>query len=269
MQAYCRTSLTYLKQGMPVCVDVDVVNARTTNPTMTWDTSGFELIYHQSAITNWFDADQIEALYYTEIERLVQEICKCDHVLFYPAVTRSPEKEKQHADFKPIQLAHSDYTESYREMISNPYHPYRKILRPTLESKEISVSAPADAKRILTLQFWRNIGEPLVDYPMAFCDCRSVSRDELTDIPVPQYGGLETDFHALALQPPEIEGKHDWYCFPEMTATELVLFRAYDSDRVNQGKPFWTPHTAFLDPNAPADAPRRMSIEMRAICIFD
>ena len=53
-----------------------------------------------------------------------------------------------------------------------------------------------------------------------------------------------------------------------MTSQEVVIFRAYDSDRVAAGGPFWTPHTAFLDPTVGPDAPPRISVEMRAICLF-
>ena len=53
-----------------------------------------------------------------------------------------------------------------------------------------------------------------------------------------------------------------------MTVDEVVLFRAYDSDRAQQGLPFWTPHTAFADPTAGDDAPARQSVELRAICMF-
>jgi hypothetical protein len=123
------------------------------------------------------------------------------------------------------------------------------------------------ARRILTLQFWRNIGPAVMDYPLCFCDSRSVTRDELSPILVAEYGGLTTQFEAFAVNPPKNDA-HKWYTFPAMKPDEVVVFRAFDSDRVTSGKPFWTPHSAFLDPTAPAPAPARESIEMRAICLF-
>ena len=54
-----------------------------------------------------------------------------------------------------------------------------------------------------------------------------------------------------------------------MERDEVVVFRAYDSERAEAGQPFWTPHSAFIDPVAGPDAPTRESIEMRAICLFN
>ena len=67
--------------------------------------------------------------------------------------------------------------------------------------------------------------------------------------------------------------KPSWSMSAEVMVTAdseflYVAFRAYDSDRVAKGEPFWTPHSAFVDPTVPADAPARESLEMRAICLF-
>lgn len=90
----------------------------------------------------------------------------------------------------------------------------------------------------------------------------------MTPIRVAEYGGLKTDFDAFAIAPP-LDGSHKWYVFPDMTPDEVVLFRAYDSDRAASGEPFWTPHVSFRDPTRSADAPKRVSMEMRAICLFN
>ena len=76
------------------------------------------------------------------------------------------------------------------------------------------------------------------------------------------------DFESFALIATEDASEHRWTTFPEMVPDEVVVFRAYDSDRVGTDQPFWTPHTAFRDPNTGPDAPPRESLEMRAICLF-
>ena len=40
-----------------------------------------------------------------------------------------------------------------------------------------------EAQRILVLQFWRNLGPPKMDYPLAFCDARTVSLSEARSFP--------------------------------------------------------------------------------------
>lgn len=125
----------------------------------------------------------------------------------------------------------------------------------------------AEAERVLTLQVWRNIGASRPDWPMCFCDARTVTRGELVPITVDEYGGLRTEFQSFAVRP-QRAADHRWYTYPLMAPDEVVVFRAYDSACVERGEPFWTPHTAFRDPVAGPRAPGRESIEMRAVCLF-
>ena len=59
--------------------------------------------------------------------------------------------------------------------------------------------------------------------------------------------------------------KHHWYYFPDMEPDEVLAFRLYDT-----ANPNWqmTAHTAVIDPTAAADAPKRMSYELRTLAVF-
>ena len=170
-------------------------------------------------------------------------------------------------DLAPVHFVHSDYTESYRAMLEDEGHPYRGILAPSMEAAGVTGDDLAAARRIVTLQFWRNIGPPVMDCPLAFCDARTVARDTMQPILVPEYGGIATGFQSFQVGPPDDPEAHHWYTFPALAADEVVVFRAYDSERAEAGEPFWAPHTAFADPTVPQDAPWRESLEMRAICL--
>lgn len=50
-----------------------------------------------------------------------------------------------------------------------------------------------------------------------------------------------------------------------MEADQAYVFKCYDSDK--SGVRF-TPHTAFVDPTTPPDAPPRESIEVRALVFW-
>ena len=54
------------------------------------------------------------------------------------------------------------------------------------------------------------------------------------------------------------------YLFENCQQTEV----AYDSDRVGTSLPYWTPHSAFRDPDVELGRPSRSSIELRATCVF-
>ena len=54
---------------------------------------------------------------------------------------------------------------------------------------------------------------------------------------------------------------HRWYYFPNMTKSEAILFKQWDSDPERETNLCF--HTAFEDPTSPKDAPPRQSIELR------
>ncbi len=59
---------------------------------------------------------------------------------------------------------------------------------------------------------------------------------------------------------------HKWFFFPRMAKDEALLFKVFDN---KEDGPRFVFHTAFDDPDTPADAPPRRSIEIRAIAFFD
>jgi len=251
---------------MPVPIEVDVFDARRSERMFSWQDNGFELQTLPSMVADWSDSDLIEAIHQEEITTWAKQTTGCDAVLFFPAVLRNPQAEVESDDYAPIQLAHSDYTEDYDGMVKDSAHPYHRVLSPSMQRAGISSDRLAQCARVLTLQLWRNTGEQLIDYPIAFCDSGSVPREQLVAVRVEQYGGVETQFDAFGLLPPAPEVNNRWYTFPDLVTDEVVVFRAFDSDRVAPKLPFWTPHTAFRDEKEGASP--RHSVEMRAICLF-
>ncbi|KAK2052071.1 hypothetical protein LY76DRAFT_650833 [Colletotrichum caudatum] len=68
--------------------------------------------------------------------------------------------------------------------------------------------------------------------------------------------------------------KHKFYYAKDMTPDEAMFIKCFDSR--SQGRPGgkpgvadYTPHTAFVDPNTPADAKGRQSIEVRCLVFYD
>ena len=95
-----------------------------------------------------------------------------------------------------------------------------------------------------------------------------VRADEARPFVVTDYAGAGGRFEALAVSAPAEPDRHRWYAFPEMTADETIVFRTYDTDIVRAGGTFFTPHTAFRDPEVVVGEPARSSIELRATCLF-
>jgi hypothetical protein len=58
-----------------------------------------------------------------------------------------------------------------------------------------------------------------------------------------------------------------WFYEPAMRTYEVLLLKCFDS-RDDGAVARFAPHTAFIDPAAPVDAPPRESIELRTFVIF-
>jgi len=263
---YCNTALHHLSSEGASPIAVDIYDARQSKRQFSVWNNGFERVSLPSNVTDWTDKKSIEETHYTEISDWAREFTGCDKVLFFPAIVRSPATAKTSSDYAPIELVHSDYTEEYGDMIKDTTHPYHAILQPSMERASLSAERLSEAKRVLTLQLWRNVGPKLMDYPLAVCDATTVPRNQLTSFRVESYGGVKAQFDSLIMSPPATNEKNTWYCYPEMSIDEVLVFRAFDSERVATGQPFWTPHSAFRDPHS-SKVPRS-SVEMRAICIY-
>lgn len=265
---YCRATVNYTGEGGLVPTEVDILDGRMAKDSLDRQQCGFELVSHVSRVEDWHDRAALELVCYDEIASLARSLTGCDAVIFDGAVLRSREEGQRHPDLGPVKSVHSDYTEGYREMIQNPHHPYSGIMAPSMARAGISTEDIARAERVLVLQFWRNVGPVDMDHPIAFCDARSVRRSSLRDIHLSNFGDVQVEYDVLVLEPPPEPEQYRWYTFPRMTVDEVVVWRGYDDSCVERDEPFWTPHTAFLDPNTGPDAPGRVSLEMRATCLF-
>ena len=57
-----------------------------------------------------------------------------------------------------------------------------------------------------------------------------------------------------------------WYYFPRMRPEEVVLIRCFDS--ALEGAARFSAHTGFDDPETPASAPPRESLEVRMLVFY-
>jgi hypothetical protein len=267
---FCRTKLNYsASSSLPATViEVDVLDGRTAD-LPGWAVCGFELLNHASRVSRWDRDDEIMAVHYPEVEDLARQITGCDHAMVSSHIKRNPAQAARHPDLAPIRFVHSDFARGHDDLI-------RRGFRDAMDDPAVEVptrhAAMANivehARRILVTQFWRNLGPPKMDLPLALCDARTVGADEARPFVVTNYAGAGGQFEALAVSAPTEPDRHHWYTFPEMSADETIAFRTYDTDIVRAGGTFFTPHTAFRDPEVEVGKPPRSSIELRATCFF-
>jgi hypothetical protein len=269
VSTFCTASLNYLdpRRPMSTAVDVDIRDGRAAS-LPDWTTAGFELIEHHSGVSDWRNEHDVASIHYAELEALACEMTGATHALVNGHITRSPGEAARHQDLGPISFVHSDFAASYVDRIHESYRHPTPGGSQALQRNGVSAQDVVDASRVVILQFWRNIGPAKMDFPIAFCDARSVRADEARPIPVSNYAGSGFNFEALAVVAPDDPARHHWYAFPELLPDEAVAFRTFDTDLVASGATFFTPHSAFHDPAVPVGQPARVSIELLATCLF-
>jgi len=266
----CRAQLNYFPSGQanaPASLTMPIQDGRAAS-LPGWEECGFELRAHPTALSDWGDDDSIRDVHYPEVVALAEQLSGCDRGILSNHIKRNPQQAKQHQDLGPITLVHSDFADSYGDAMRNRLRNPMADEAAALEAAGVAPEAAASARRLLILQFWRNIGPAKMDMPLAFCDARTVPRSQIRPFPVTNYAGAGFNFDALGFAAPPDPADHHWYAFDAMHVDEVVAFRTFDTDRVADGRPYWTPHSAFRDPTVPLGQPARSSIELRVTCLF-
>lgn len=211
------------------------------------DREGFQLVRHRSAVTDWTDRDMLAAIHRDEVAALIQQLTGADEVFVTsPGILRYSEKSGKAGssdNSHPARFAHIDINDVTAAQFAERGAGGRAFTR------------------CAAYNLWRALSPPPQDVPLAFCDIRSVAADDLIVADAifdPPDGAPEWSFESWVVGH---NPAHQWYFFADMTADEAVLFKTNDSDPT---RAHCVPHVAFDDPLAPADAPPRISIEMRA-----
>jgi hypothetical protein len=210
------------------------------------DREGFGLVHHDTAVKDFYDDDEVKAVYYPEVERALKDATGADRVFIFDHTTRRRipgTEDNRLGPRQPVARVHVDHTAK-----SGPQR-VRDLLAD--EADELLRG------RVQVINLWRPIRGPLRDAPLAVCDARTVKFDDLvpSDLIYPHRVG---ETYQVIYNP-----THEWFYVPEMQADEALLLKCFDSK--TDGRARFAPHTAFTDPTAPADAPPRESIEVRTL----
>lgn len=269
-ELFCEAPFNYINDAATndhnrtISVQKQVQNGRTAE-LPGWQECGFELKQHASSIVDWESEEAIVEQHYAEIRELAKSLTGCDFALVGGHIKRGPEQLKIHADYGPISFVHSDFAASYGDLMRQSYTADTPEAMLSLSKSGATLQDVKQCGRLMILQFWRNIGAEKMDLPLAFCDARTVSEQDLRAFPVNDYAGGGFNFETFGVA---ANDRHAWFAFPEMKRDEVAVFRTYDSALIGSQKPYWTPHSAFADPDVTPGQPGRNSIELRATCLF-
>lgn len=252
---------------------VRVRDARPIAEHFTLDTHGFELVRHRSAVRDFFDRSEVDAVYPAEVAEAVRAITGATRVATLGWMARTS----------------GDLSKFARETVG---YTHRGGVQPPAGEAHVD-TAPDRAERMARLtyertfpggsgysrfifsSFWRAFSEPPQDVPLAVCDARSVRADEGTTNTMFVVDRIPDEATMLGPMPNEKEvpgaavfhysPAHRWWYYSRMTRDEALFVKLHDSDRTRAWR---TPHTAFRDPTFP-DAKPRSSVELRTIAYFE
>ena len=233
---------------------VPIVDARASGrPQPTLDREGFALCNAPSALSAFDDESAIRRVYYAEAAELARAETGARAAYVFDHLVRKREAGtaltfgRRVAGEKPSANGriHNDYTEA-----SGP-----RRMSLVAENNGLRVGG-----RYAIVNIWRPLKGPVLDAPLALCDARSVSAEDLVAADV-HYAARSGEIYLVTYS-----ARHRWFYFSAMEPHEALVFRQYDSA---PSVPRFVPHAAFDHPRTPPDAPLRESIEVRCLVLFD
>jgi hypothetical protein len=233
--------------ALPEPHNVPIFNGRSIADSISLDREGFALVRHPTSVEDFSDDNQVRNVYYPAVESFLRATLKADRVFIFDHTVRRRVEGSQDirggGPRQPATRVHVDQTD-----LSG-----RNRVREHLpdEADELLKG------RVQVINLWRPIRGPLLDSPLAMCDAQTVAPGDLIASDL-IYPGRNGETYSVKFNP-----AHRWIYFPVMTTQEALLLKCYDS--AIEGNARFAPHTAFVDPRTPEDAPPRESIEVRTL----
>jgi len=235
------------------------------------DKLGVALAYCESECRNFYDAAEVERVFYPEMEKLLLE--------FYPDATDALvynhdvfDKDYEGDRTEDQAAKNPGVNAQYANLVHNDLNDNsgrvrcRELLTRNLRNfgrEQHYTEAQADAKmarRFLSINLAKPM-ETVEQNPFVLCawpsfaDQPYINNYRIYDDRV----GETTRF--------TYRSDHEWYWFPQQQPNEVSMLKCYDS--VTDGSVSrWSFHTACIDPTAPADARCRKNVVVRSFVFF-
>lgn len=232
-----------------------ISNAREVSPSASLDTQGFTLVGHKSAVGDFRDQEEIKRVHVDEIRDLLLGLTGADDVEVRGfGVLRFGERSKDSGalnNSRPARFVHIDISDQTAAEWN----------------AKLAVPEGRQIRRAAHLNVWRVLTPPPQDVPLAVCDARSLSPDDvhfadaMFDDPDGS-GRILHSFEGLAIR--QSPGQRWWY-YPDMRTDEVLVFKTNDTE---PGVAHAVAHGAFDDHSCPADQEPRASLEMRGVAVW-
>ncbi|KHK58351.1 methyltransferase [Ralstonia sp. A12] len=234
--------------------DVSIADMRTAQAPEL-ERNGFILADAPTRVTDFGDENAIRAIYYAEATELALAATGARGAYVFDHLVRRRDPNRPALTFgregdgapSAVGRIHNDYTET-----SGRLRLGRVLTDP---------ARAAAVRRYSIVNIWRSIRGPVLDTPLALCDARSVNVADLVAAEI-RYPTRTGELYLATHNP-----HHRWWYASAIDRHEALVFKQYDSQV--SGVARFTPHAAFVHPDAPAGTPPRESIEIRCLVVYD
>jgi hypothetical protein len=235
------------------------------------DKLGVSLAHCESKCENFYDAAEVERVFYPEMEKLLLEFFPdaTDALVYNHDVfdkdyegdrTEDQDNKNPGVNANYANLVHNDLNDNSgrvrcRELLTKNLRNFGREQHYTDEQADAKMS-----RRFMSINLAKPM-ETVRQNPFVLCAWPSLAdQPYITNYRV--YDDRVGETTRFTHSP-----DHEWYWFPEQKPTEVSMLKCYDS--VTDGSVSrWSFHTACIDPTAPDGAPCRKNIVVRSYVFF-
>jgi hypothetical protein len=235
------------------------------------DRLGLALAHCESECRNFYNAAEVERVFYPEMEKLLLEFFPdaTDALVYNHDVfdkdyggdrTENQDDKNPGVNASYVNLVHNDLNDNSgrvrcRELLTKNLRNFGREQHYTEEEVDTKMS-----RRFMSINLAKPM-ETVGQYPFVLCAWPSFAdQPYITNYRVYDDRVGETTRFTY-------RHDHEWYWFPQQKPTEVSMLKCYDS--VTDGSVSrWSFHTACIDPTAPADARSRKNVVVRSFVFF-
>jgi hypothetical protein len=235
------------------------------------DKLGLALAYCESKCRNFYDAAEVERVFYPEMEKLLLEFFPnatdalvYNHDVFDKDYTgdRTEDQDKKNPGVNAnyAYLVHNDLTDNSgrvrcRELLTRNLRNFGREQHYTEQQADAKMS-----RRFMSINLAKPM-ETVQQNPFVLCAWPSFA-DQPYIVHYRIYDDRVGETARFTYRP-----NHEWYWFPQQKPTEVSMLKCYDS-LTDGSVSRWSFHSACVDPSAPSGAPCRKNVVVRAFVFF-
>jgi len=235
------------------------------------DKLGLALAHCESKCKNFYDAAEVERVFYPEMERLLLEFFPnaTDALVYNHDVfdkdykgdrTEDQDNKNPGVNANYAYLVHNDLNDNSgrvrcRELLTRNLRNFGREQHYTEEQADARMS-----RRFMSINLAKPM-ETVRQNPFVLCAWPSFAdQPYITNYRI--YDDRVGETTRFTYRP-----NHDWYWFPQQKPTEVSMLKCYDST-TDGSVSRWSFHSACVDPTAPDDAPCRKNVVVRSFVFF-